>query len=42
MKLPKLPAAEAQPRKSVFDTVVTATPVVMTVLATILAGLSSS
>src|SRR5260370_29235913 len=36
------PAPAAAPRKSFWDTVLTATPVALTVLATILAGLSSS
>jgi hypothetical protein len=49
MKLPKLPDDSSQPDpkaprkpKSLWDTIITSTPVVMTVLATILAGLSSS
>jgi hypothetical protein len=36
------PAAPPAPRKSFWETVLTATPVALTVLATILAGLSSS
>src|SRR5947199_3856342 len=45
MKLPKLPddaGADPKKPKSLWDTIITSTPVVMTVLATILAGLSSS
>jgi hypothetical protein len=44
MKLPTTPGDAADPKKprSTWDTIVTSTPVVMTVLATILAGLSSS
>lgn len=48
MKLPKVPASEdatgatPPPPKTVWDKIITSTPVVMTVLATILAGLSSS
>jgi hypothetical protein len=46
MKLPKVPdnASSSEPKKpkSLWDTIITSTPVVMTVLATILAGLSSS
>ncbi|HZT81958.1 MAG TPA: DUF4337 family protein, partial [Gemmataceae bacterium] len=36
------PPAEGKPRKSLWDTILTATPVVLTVLATLLAGMSSS
>jgi hypothetical protein len=45
MKLPKLPdnsPSDPKKPKSLWDTIITSTPVVMTVLATILAGLSSS
>src|SRR5438105_14516739 len=44
MKLPKLPEGPGDPKKprSWWDTIIVSTPVVMTVLATILAGLSSS
>src|SRR2546421_10440001 len=38
----KLPQSDVPAPKTVWDKVITATPVVMTVLATILAGLSSS
>ena len=48
MKLPKMTAMEstpegaAIPRRTVWDSVLTATPVMLTVLATVLAGLSNS
>jgi hypothetical protein len=48
MKLPKIPAeeappaGEAQPRKSPWTMILNSTPVVLTVLATVLAGISSS
>ena len=44
MKLPKPPenAAESKDPKSLWDKIITSTPVVMTVLATLLAGLSAS
>src|SRR5437016_4683730 len=44
MKLPNLSQGATDPLKprSWWDTIITSTPVVMTVLATILAGLSSS
>ncbi len=38
----KLPTSDAPAQKTALDKIITATPVVMTVLATILAGLSSS
>jgi len=48
MKLPKMTAAESNPggaaipRRTAWDSVLTATPVMLTVLATVLAGLSNS
>jgi hypothetical protein len=44
MKLPTTPEPTADPKKpkSTWDTIITSTPVVMAVLATILAGLSAS
>src|SRR5437868_12860252 len=48
MKLPKIdldptePGAAGTPRKNIWTSVLTATPVMLTVLATVLAGLSNS
>ena len=44
MKLPKLPESDVDPKKAktLWDTIITSTPVAMTVIATLLAGLSNS
>ena len=39
---PAAQPAEAKPKKSTFETIIMTTPVLMTVIATLLAGLSSS
>jgi hypothetical protein len=41
MSTPPTPAASALPRKSLWETILTSTPIVLTVVATLLAGFSS-
>src|SRR5881397_2229616 len=41
MKTPKIPTGDDAP-KTLWDKIITSTPVIMTVIATLLAGLSSS